>query len=254
MAFLPFHRLSAAAAYANNSTNLYTQPLIVKNFVEVVAVLQVPGRMVGAATASFAVTPQVSNDMVNWADVATAFTTVTPASTIPFIEAQKISTLCWWMRFKMTLGDTASGNVAVMFSLYGDGKVDSEERESRESFFAALFAPSLGTAGKNFFPSNPYFPPLAGPAVPVPPGAAVAPKAGAPVPPTPSASGPSSAAPGEAPASGASGYENAQSFWSRPDSRGMYQIYHAGKPTGIFSSYPVSIPSWAVSSQPAVQY
>ena len=151
MAFLPFKRQGAAAAYANKSSNLYTQPLIVKSFV----------------------------------------------------------------------------------------------RESRESFFAALFSPSLGTAGKTFFPANPYFPPLARPAGPV------APRPAMPVPPTPAAAGPASPTPGEAPAGSASGYEYPQSYWSRPSGQGKYQVYHNGRPTGILSQSPVNIPAWGMTSGPA---
>jgi hypothetical protein len=160
MAFLPFSRLRTVAANAVMPVYLHTQPLITKNFVQVVAALRIDAPMMGAAGATFDVTPQISNDLVHWDDVSPTFTQVTPATTFPVTETKQITEIGWFMRFKLALFEPLLGNVGVCFSLVGDGKVDSERRESREEFVASFYAPRLGGAGLVQFPVSPFRPPV----------------------------------------------------------------------------------------------
>jgi hypothetical protein len=180
MAFLPFFRKGVVAAYAPNTVYMYTQPLIVRNYVEVVAALRIDAPIMGPA-GMFDVSPQVSNDLEVWADVTPAFTQVTGGGSFPVMEMKQITKLGWFMRFKLALCDAAGGNVGVCFSLLGDGKVDHEETESREEFLASLFGPRLGAAGIMPVPLSPFVPPVSGIVPPAPAGPA------APVPPTPGA-------------------------------------------------------------------
>jgi hypothetical protein len=180
MAFLPFFRKGVVAAYAPNTVCMYTQPLIVRNFVQVVAALRIDAPITGFA-GTFDVTPQVSNDLEIWADVTPSFTQVTSGSTFPVTEMKQITQLGWFMRFKLALCDAAGGNVGVCFSLLGDGKVDHEEPESREELLASLFGPRLGAAGIMPVPLSPFVAPVSGVVPPAPTGPA------APVPPTPGA-------------------------------------------------------------------
>jgi hypothetical protein len=180
MSFLPFFRKGVVAAYAPNTVYMYTQPLIVRNFVQVVAALRIDAPITGFA-GTFDVTPQVSNDLEIWADVTPSFTQVTSGSTFPVTEMKQITQLGWFMRFKLALCDAAGGNVGVCFSLLGDGKVDHEEPESREELLASLFGPRLGAAGIMPVPLSPFVAPVSGVVPPAPTGPA------APVPPTPGA-------------------------------------------------------------------
>jgi hypothetical protein len=167
---------------------MYTQPLIVRNFVQVVAALRIDAPITGFA-GTFDVTPQVSNDLEIWADVTPSFTQVTSGSTFPVTEMKQVTQLGWFMRFKLALCDAAGGNVGVCFSLLGDGKVDHEERESREEFLASVFGPRLGAAGIMPVPLSPFVPPVSGIVPPAPAGPAV------PVPPTRGAPAPAPGAP-----------------------------------------------------------
>jgi hypothetical protein len=176
MAFLPFSRLRTVAANAVMPVYLHTQPLITKNFVQVVAALRIDAPMMGAAGATFDVTPQISNDLVNWDDVTPVFTQVTPASTFPITETRQITEIAWFMRFKLALFEPLLGNVGVCFSILGNGKVDSERRETSAEFLASLHAPRVGGSGLVQFPMSPFRPPVsAGTLASAVPGPAIAP-------------------------------------------------------------------------------
>jgi hypothetical protein len=213
MAFLPFWRKAAFAAYANDTVYFYTVPLMTGKYVEVVATLQIDARIWGS-NVTFDANPQISNDLVNWADVTPAFSQVPGGASFPYIEAKKITGIGWFMRFKLKLREKAVGNTGLTFSILGDGKVDHEETESREEFLASVFGPRLGGAGIMPVPVSPFVAPVsgivppapAGPAAPVPPtpGAGPAPAPAAPAgwpspPTTPAWAGPRPQAPGPTP-------------------------------------------------------
>jgi len=145
MAHLPFFGKGSIGVYANASVDVFTAFLLTEKFVKVSATLRIDAPMVGSANATIDVTPQISNDSINWEDTTPVFTQVTPGSSFPVTETKLISTVARFMRFKFTLADAGSGIVAATLSLLGDGKITSDETlESEYSFFSpAAFRESL---------------------------------------------------------------------------------------------------------------
>ena len=140
MAHLPFFRKGSIGVHANPSVQVYTSALLTEKFVAVCATLRIDATMVGSANATIDVTPQISNDSINWADTTPAFTQVTPGSTFPVTETKLISTVARFMRFRFTLADAGSGIVAATLSLLGDGKITSDETLDGEYL---VYSPSV---------------------------------------------------------------------------------------------------------------
>jgi hypothetical protein len=147
MAHLPFFRKGVIAANVNQSKTIYTQPLITEKFVEVLAALRVDAPIVSTHAADgIGVIPQISNDLVNWADKTPNFTSVGPGVSFPITETILITEIGRYMRFKIVLSKPVlAGVLGLTFSLLGDGKITADETLDAEYGFydPAMMTPPL---------------------------------------------------------------------------------------------------------------
>jgi len=69
MVYMPFWRKGTLVAYNNRTLTVYTKPLVTTPMVEIVLTLRIDMTFVFQNGPSFDVTPQISNDGINWEDV-----------------------------------------------------------------------------------------------------------------------------------------------------------------------------------------
>jgi len=142
VAYLPFFRKGTVAAYVNPTVVIYTQPLITEKFIKVVAALHIDAPMVSTHFQDgFQVFPQISNDLVVWADKTPSFTLVTPGSTFPITEIKEFTEIAKYMRFKLVLSKPVlAGPLGVTLSLLADGKSTSHEMlDAQYGFYSPAF-------------------------------------------------------------------------------------------------------------------
>ena len=129
--YLPFWPKAAGIVYsAASSTNyLYTKALPTNGFTEVVAQLEIDAEIAGDGNTTITVTPEVSNDGINWQNLSGTFTfsPVTQSgggTTYPVKEILKITTIASFMRFRIAIVQAAGSatNAGGPFMITGAGR------------------------------------------------------------------------------------------------------------------------------------
>jgi hypothetical protein len=126
--YLLFWPKAAVAGYTlgsgeGNGAIIYTKALPTNGFTEVVVQFQSdvkPSSMNG----NIKVTPQVSNDGINWKDnTDETLNTLSNGSTVPFQDTKKFTTIAAFMRMRINLYDGSGANlVAGTIMVSGAGR------------------------------------------------------------------------------------------------------------------------------------
>ena len=118
--YLPFWPKAAVAANvtgANQTENVYTKALPTNGFTEVVGQLECDATPVGlTANAFIRVTPQISNDGVNWQSLTAPdiFADITTGTTpYPHQETIKLTTIAAFLRYEIMFDDTDTASAIV---------------------------------------------------------------------------------------------------------------------------------------------
>jgi hypothetical protein len=119
---LPFWPKAGVSAWVTSSSAgvgatefLYTKAFPTAEFGKVVAQLLCETKITGDANSDILVTPQVSNDGVNWQDATPAFTKIEQGSTYPVNQVISVETVGHFMRFKVAFWEEkVNGDVTVI--------------------------------------------------------------------------------------------------------------------------------------------
>ena len=115
LSFWPKAAVSAYLSAAPGTEYVYTKALPTNGFTEVVVQVECDAKISHDAGSQIIVTPQISNDGVNWEELtADAFTAITQASSYPTKEMKKITTIAAFTRLKIALNEGALGAAGII--------------------------------------------------------------------------------------------------------------------------------------------
>jgi len=109
--YLPFWPKAAAGAYvgAAGSGYIFSRALPTNGFTEVVLQLQVDADFAPSANSDVQVTPQTSNDGINWADQTSATFKIVGLGTFPKQITEKFTSIAAFMRMKIHIHNGEGG-------------------------------------------------------------------------------------------------------------------------------------------------
>ena len=125
--YLPFWPKAGIAGYAtgageSNGALVFSRALPTNGFTEVVVQFEADVKPAGV-NCTIKVTPQVSNDGINWVDNTEAtLTSLTNGTTVPFNDSKKFTIIGAFMRMKINLYDTGANLVAGTVQVAGAGR------------------------------------------------------------------------------------------------------------------------------------
>jgi len=115
---IPFWPKAGVFAYltgAPSTQDVFTRHFLTHGFTELVAQLECDCRIAHDANSSITVTPQISNDGVNWEDLAAvAFSSISYGGVYPYNELKQISQVASFMRFKIELIESMGGAAGIV--------------------------------------------------------------------------------------------------------------------------------------------
>jgi hypothetical protein len=113
--YLPFWPKSAAGAHvgATSTAYVYSKALPTNGFTEVVIELEVDADFSSDPDSYVQVTPQISNDGVNWEDQTSASFHVHAGGTFPAQVTEKFTEIGAFMRMKVHLYNDTGGAVTM---------------------------------------------------------------------------------------------------------------------------------------------
>jgi len=100
--------MAAAVQGANQKEYVYTKALPTNGFTEVVGQFEVDATPIRSVNSTITVTPEISNDGLNWETLTgDAFTAIDATITsFPWQDSKKLTTLAAFLRYQVEFNDT----------------------------------------------------------------------------------------------------------------------------------------------------